>query len=46
MFGGFPLVNLNLPFGALVAISAGLMWLAYRELPSPFDTSASHLTPA
>ncbi len=37
MFGGFPLVNLNLPFGALVAFSAALLWLAYRQLPSALD---------
>lgn len=33
-FGGLPLINLNLPFGALVAVSAGLMWMAYRRLSS------------
>ena len=38
MFGGFPLVNLNLPFGALVAFSAALLWLAYRQLPSALDS--------
>ena len=39
-FGGFPLVNLNLPFGAIVAVSAGLMWVAYRQLsPRPEDWS-------
>ncbi len=36
-FGGWPLLNLNLPFGALVALSAALLWLAYRKLPSQVE---------
>src|SRR2546421_4894 len=35
-FGGFPLVNLNLPFGAVVAVSAALMWVAYQRASSRF----------
>ena len=35
-FGGFPLVNLNLPFGAVVAVSAALMWVAYQRGSSRF----------
>ena len=31
-FGGFPLINVNLPFGATVALSAALMWMAYRRV--------------
>ena len=41
LFGGFPLVNLNLPFGAIVAVSAGLTWVAYRQLSSPAQESGS-----
>jgi len=41
MFGGFPLVNLNLPFGALVAASAGLMWVAYHRMPPRVEAMAS-----
>jgi len=33
-FGGFPLVNFNLPFGAIVATSAMLMRVAYQGLSS------------
>ena len=31
--GGFPLINWNLPFGISVALSALLVWLAYRFVP-------------
>lgn len=30
--GGYPLLNWNLPFGALVAVSAFVMWRAYRSM--------------
>lgn len=33
-FGGYPLINWNLPFGALVASSALLLWHAYRSVMS------------
>ncbi len=41
VFGGIPLVNFNQPFGALVAISAGLMWMAYRWMTPRVEAKTS-----
>lgn len=32
LFGGYPLINWNLPFGLMVAVTSVLLWWAYRPM--------------
>ncbi len=45
-FGGWPLLNINVPFGTLVAVSAALFAWSYRKLSTRFAGSTSGIASA